>query len=397
MILLDGFSGIGGFAKGLYDAGYEFSEHYFSEIDKHAIANYKYNFKDAKYAEAVEHINRDRIPRPDIFTFGWPCQDNSIAGKRKGQQGRYQWTAGDAKVLSFKRYKELRNSVALYMGKRENKTRSGLLHEANRVKRELQPHTFIAENVKGLLSVNDGADIIEAIKILADINTGSPQYTVEMQLFNTSWFLPQNRERLYFVGHLGATGVKRVFPFGENDGVPTQEPQSEPTQPQTQICGTIKPKYGQRAEDTYVKVGTWRTHKDGQGFRVSKSNLCPTIPARARTDGSGQPVISVKPIIGPTRKGYRQNGRRVKDNGEPAFTLTTQDKHGIMINDTDIRCLTEVECERLQGFPDGWTKYGDYDGQIKPMSKTQRYKQLGNAVSTVVVKAIGKKLKYNLK
>lgn len=438
MILLDGFSGIGGFAKGLQDAGFTFSQHHFSEIDKHAIANYKHNFKNAKYAGSIELINRNKLPKADIFTFGWPCQDNSISGKRKGQQGRYQWTASDEKSLSYKRYKELRNSIAFYMDERKDSTKSGLLHEANRIKKELQPHTFIAENVKGLLSVNAGTDIIEAIRVLTDLDTGSPQYTIEMQLFNTSWFLPQNRERLYFIGHHGTKCIKRIFPFGQAEEIHTTTgtDKKEIHKPASTLTARQYANWG----GNFVKAGTWRTHKDGQGFRECKSNLCPTIPARARLDGSGQPVLSVKAVLTPERKEKRQNGRRIKENGEPAFTLNTQDRHGIIIQtntskgydianegdsvnygipssktrrgrigknkaqtldtsvnqgivqNAEIRRFTEVECERLQGFPDNWTAYGNYDGTVKEMSKTQRYKQLGNAVSTVVVKAIGKKL-----
>ena len=81
MILLDMFSGIGGFHLGLEDAGFKFSEVYFSEIDKHAIANYKYNFKDAKYIGSVESILRSGIRRPNIITFGSPCQDFSQIGR----------------------------------------------------------------------------------------------------------------------------------------------------------------------------------------------------------------------------------------------------------------------------------------------------------------------------
>ena len=90
IILLDLFAGTGGFAKGLTDAGFTIKEHYFSEIDKHAIANYQYNFPNAKYLGPVEHVCRSKYPiTPNIITFGWPCQDNSIAGKRKGQRDEY--------------------------------------------------------------------------------------------------------------------------------------------------------------------------------------------------------------------------------------------------------------------------------------------------------------------
>jgi DNA (cytosine-5)-methyltransferase 1 len=64
-----------------------------------------------------------------------------------------------------------------------------------------------------------------------------------------------------------------------------------------------------------------------------------------------------------------------------------------VINNKSLRRLTEIECERLQGFPDDWTKLGDYDGEIKPISKTNRYKMIGDAVSTPLIKLIGERLK----
>jgi len=80
---IDLFSGLGAFPKGLIDAGFKLKNHYFSEVDKYAIANYKYNFKNAKYVGKVQEIKTDEIQRPDILTFGSPCQDLSLAGKKK--------------------------------------------------------------------------------------------------------------------------------------------------------------------------------------------------------------------------------------------------------------------------------------------------------------------------
>lgn len=186
---IDLFSGIGGLHEGLLRAGFVFKKHYFSEIDKHAIANYKFNFPDAEYIGSVLNVSgvgiRAKHPTEKIIiTFGWPCQDNSIAGKRKGH------TSG---------------------------TRSSLLFEAGRIIMESKCEIFIAENVKGLSSVNEGMDFPKAIRFLTDFDTDNPQYTLEVQLLNTSWVLPQNRERYYFVGLIGASSKQRVFPITEND------------------------------------------------------------------------------------------------------------------------------------------------------------------------------------
>ena len=93
----------------------------------------------------------------------------------------------------------------------------------------------------------------------------------------------------------------------------------------------------------------------------------------------------VEPCMSPTMGMKQQNGRRFKENGEPAFTLTAQDRHGIKVNGV-IRMLTPLECERLQGFPDGWTSI---------LPNTHRYRVLGNAVSVPVIKAIGKAISSN--
>ena len=85
------------------------------------------------------------------------------------------------------------------------------------------------------------------------------------------------------------------------------------------------------------------------------------------------------PVSGVIREQKSQNGRRFKDDGDPSFTLTGQDVHGVLLSDNRIRRLTPTECERLQGFPDGWTK---------GLSDTQRYKTLGNAVTVNVVDAV---------
>jgi len=139
--------------------------------------------------------------------------------------------------------------------------------------------------------------------------------------------------------------------------------------------------------DTIIIAGTLLTHKDGKGFREMKEGICPTIPARAREDGSGQPVIAI-PVLTPDRLEKRQNGRRFKTNNEPSFTITAQDKHGVY-NGKTIRRITPLECERLQGFPDDWTRR-DCDNNI--VADTSRYKALGNAVTVNVIEYIGRNI-----
>jgi len=174
--MLDLFSGIGGFAKGIVDAGLTFNWHGFSEIDKYAKAIYKYHFPKAEDLGDVRTIQPERLPKLDLVTFGFPCQDLSVAGKRRGLEG----------------------------------VRSGLFYEAMRIIRVTRPPHFIFENVKGLFSSNQGKDWLAVLGEIAECG-----YDGQWQLLNTRWFLPQNRERVYFVEHLRGQCRPEIFPIGE--------------------------------------------------------------------------------------------------------------------------------------------------------------------------------------
>ena len=265
---LDLFSGIGGFHLGFEKAGFEVNS-YFSEIDKYAIDVYKNNFKNSTYVGSVTDVRAEQLPKIDAITFGSPCQDFSLAGKRKGMGG----------------------------------DRSSLITEAIRLIDECRPRFFIWENVKGTFSSNNGEDFWAIIQ--AFTNLGG--YRLEWQLLNTKWFLPQNRERIYLVGYLGDECSGQVFPIRESSKQ-TNELQVQ----QTNTC-CLTTRYEAAANGSYVierklnaqkvEIGTLRTHNDGKGFRKIKDGDCQTIPARAREDGSGQPIIKINSATSKGRVG----------------------------------------------------------------------------------------------
>lgn len=103
------------------------------------------------------------------------------------------------------------------------------------------------------------------------------------------------------------------------------------------------------------------------------------------------PKIGVRPVLSPDRGVKKQNGRRIKDDGEESFTLTAEDRHGVVLDSGEIvriRKLTPKECFRLQGWTDDY-----YEKAAFVNSDSQLYKQAGNGVTVTVIEAIGKNLK----
>jgi DNA (cytosine-5)-methyltransferase 1 len=285
---LDLFSGIGGFSLGFQRAGWKFDKHYFSEINKYAIKVYQRHFPDAIGLGSITGIRPEELGQIDLITFGFPCQDLSIAGKRAGLEG----------------------------------SRSGLFFEAMRIIRYLKPSIFVFENVEGLLTSNDGKDFEIVLREIADIGL----YECEWQLLNTSWVLPQNRERVYFIGHLGERGGRKVFPIGEGDfktNISNGEAQ----------CSIIDPNYLERdcrIYDDCCPTLSARDYKEGKMVvdrRIHQINN----PKHSNDTLNSQHKVLVKPCLTPNRPEKRQNGRRFKEDGEDSFTLTSQDVHGVMI------------------------------------------------------------------
>lgn len=214
--------------------------------------------------------------------------------------------------------------------------RGALFFELERILRAKRPQRFVFENVKGLLSHDAGRTFKAVVAAIDELG-----YHVEWQVLNSRHFgVAQNRERLFLVGHSRTTSRAEVFPFQESD-----------------IGPPAKNRLSRRK--TVVSVAI-RGRREGACLEARNDNV-----ASALRTGSGG---SSKALIG-------HLGHRVND--------------GLIRNVVSIRRLTPVECERLQGFPDGWTEFGiDETGQQTVMSDTQRYKCLGNAVTVSVARAI---------
>ena len=346
--LIDICSGIGGFPQGLKQAGFTFGEEYYAEIDKNAERIYKRHFPNAQPLGDITAVDPNRFicgPENDFFiTGGFPCQSFSIAGKRSGFED----------------------------------TRGTIFFDIARIAKHVRPKYMLLENVKGLLSHDEGRTFKTIIRTLDELRIFE---TIEWFVFNSkNHGVAQNRERICIFCSRKGSGRQVLL---EREKVKRSvEGSTATTVVRTLTAGGHSG--GLHSGMTLLSIGDYR--KDC-GFRWRKDGSSPTIMARSREDVFGQPVITI-PVLTPDRPEKRQNGRRFKNNNDHSFTITAQDKHGIY-NGKTIRRLTPLECERLQGFPDGWTKE---DSVHKKMSDSSRYKACGNAVTVNVIEHIGRNI-----
>lgn len=425
MNFLDLFAGIGGFRLGMERAGHKCVG--FCEIDKFARSSYKamHNTEnEIEYHDIKEVTNeefRKLRGKVDIICGGFPCQAFSIAGKQLGFED----------------------------------TRGTLFYEIARATKEIKPRYLLLENVRNLLSHDKGQTFTRILKILDELG-----YDVEWQVLNSKNFgVPQNRERVFIVGHLRGGCTYKVFPVRGEDKEPDFEPKiniigntknpngtSKGTRTivhdKNGIIGALtatdykEPKQVAINHPNYIKI---KGYISGSKYRSTSQiydvqGISPTL--NTMQGGGREPKVAV-PVFTPDRVEKRQNGRRFKENGEPMFTLTTQDRHGVLIkeankqgysvasvgdsvnisrpnsktrrgrvgkniantllttdeqgvvlSDYKIRKLTPKECWRLQGFPDEL-----FDKAQEVNSNSQLYKQAGNSVTVNVIEEIAKRLK----
>ena len=403
MNFIDFCSGIGGFRLGLELAGYKCMG--FCEKDKFAVKSYRAMFdtKGEWFAGDVTKLKSEDIPYADIWCFGFPCQDISVAGKQRGLSG-----ARSGIYFSI---------IDLVKGKEEKD----------------KPTYLLIENVKNLLSINDGFDFAE---VLSELDQSG--YDAMWQVLNSKDFgVPQNRERVFIVANLRSRGRREILPItGENASALKQ------------IIGGMQ---GYRVYDTDGISATLIGNAGGIGAKTglyfidqSKTKVQITENSRCITSrytggivnrtAMNSAILEARAVITPNRNNKRQNGRRIKESEEVMFTLTSQDRHGVAIKEATkkgyteatfgdsinfsvpnsktrrgrvgkgisntldtgcqiatldrnyrIRRLTPKECFRLQGFPDEL-----FEKARKVNSDAQLYKQAGNAVTVNVAFTLAK-------
>lgn len=407
MRFLDLFAGIGGFRLGMEMAGHECVG--YVEIDKFARQSYEaiHDTKGEWTAydiatvtdEHIRELGRERGPI-HVICGGFPCQSFSIAGKRGGF----------------------------------NDTRGTLFFEIMRFASILRPRYLFLENVEGLLN-HDGGDTFEVIlRTLDEVG-----YDAEWDVLNSKDFgVPQNRERVFIIGHLRGQCTRKVFPIAtvstETDcelvgllDLPGKEQLNRVYSPEG-LSPTLTTMQGGRQEPkiviqkTHGATTTIKYNETGtlQAARLDKipnvmmpTDIAKTVRSSGRSSFDGKHTHDVVAVLTPDREEKRQNGRRMKEPGEPMFTLTAQDKHGVY-DGYRIRKLTPKECWRLQGFPDWAFDLAKYykleeadqiikqqkhkgrniphNTRIERMSDSQLYKQAGNSVTVNVIYEIAKRL-----
>jgi len=430
LTFLDLFAGIGGFRLGMQLAGH--APVGWVEWDKFARKSYEaihepegeWTAHDITRVsdDDIRNLGRERGP-VQVICGGFPCQAFSVAGKRGGF----------------------------------NDTRGTLFFEIMRFASILRPRYLFLENVVGLLNHDNGNTFETILRTLDEVG-----YDAEWDVLNSKDYgVPQNRERVFIIGHLRGGRTRKVFPLsntgsevdckliglldikGKEQIKRVYDPQGISPTLTTMQGGNQEPKiviqktHGSTTTVKHDETGTLQAARldkipcivDQGKLKLRNDNISTRLSASyykgLDNHGARTGVAEIRPVLTPDREEKRQNGRRFKEPGEPMFTLTAQDKHGVaikkighlesdsgqtgavystdgiaptqlkqhgnavtkIVDDWRIRKLTPRECFRLQGFPD-WA----FDRASAVNSDSQLYKQAGNSVTVNVIHAIASQL-----
>ena len=343
LTFLDLCSGIGGFRLGLEAAGHKCIG--YCEYDKYARASYEamYDTKGEWKADDVTKLKPGDIPYADIWTFGFPCQDISIAGKQRG--------------LSGKRSGIYYSIIDLVKGKKESD----------------KPTYLLVENVKNLLSVNGGFDFAA---VLSEMDEAG--YDTRWQVFNSKDHgVPQNRERVFFIANLRSRGRREILPVSGEDGRTLKEVIGGMQGYRVYDPEGVSVTLGANGGGVGAKTGLYFIDQVKDKPKITQLARCLIAKYNAgvvnRPTNSG--VLEAHAVITPDRMEKRQNGRRMKEEGEPMFTLTGQDRHGVYLcNKSTDECDAGVEVPVRNGTKQGYdlAHPGDGISLAYPKSSTRR-------------------------
>ena len=377
LTFLDFFSGVGGFRHGLELAGMKCIG--FCEKDKFARKSYEamYDTKGEWFHDDITTIDPTRLPKADLWCAGSPCQNVSIAGKRAGLYG-------ERSGLFF-------TFVELIKSQKE----------------EDKPEWVLLENVKGLLSSGGGRDYLDYLSILDEAG-----YDLEWQVFNSKDYgVPQNRERIYTIGHLRREGRRQVLPISRESSSHLKQlvggMQSYRVYDPSGIATTLVGEGGGLG----AKTGLYLIDQSLTEPKLTEEARCLTARYTAgatKRTAMNSGVLEVQPILtqgikvrNGTKQGYQlavvgdsvdlsypsSLTRRARVGRGIAHNLSCSCQMGAVVwkgRVVKIRRLTPKECFRLQGFSD------DLFEKAKAVnSDAQLYKQAGNGVTVPVVYAIG--------
>ena len=374
------FDGIGGWLLAARHAGV--TPVWASEIEPFPCSVTARNFPEVKQLGDITQIDPDTLTPVDIICAGSPCQDLSIAGKRKGLDGE-------------------RSSLF--------KTAISIFHQIR--ERTGRPRFFVWENVPGAFSSNKGLDFRAVLEEIGQTeipmppngkwaNAGMvelPQCQIAWRVLDAQyWGVPQRRRRIFLVADFAADGRCAGEILFEPEGM-SGDPATGEGAREGVARGT--------ADGTRIAVYDIQ-HRDDV-IRPVKDGKIPTLTARMGTGGHNVPIVNAYCIAGNTIDRKIENGGNGKGVlAETAYTLNTIDRHAVAeiygaksyseyergkvaalrasgrnygggsenlaLSYSIVRRLTPTECERLQGLDDGYTDGG---------SDTTRYKALGNGMA----------------
>jgi len=408
------FAGVGGFDLGFERAGHECVLQV--EKDQHCLEVLRRRWPNVPKMEDVRDVTKQSAPDVDMVIGGFPCQDVSLAGTRKGLDG--------------------------------GRSRSGLWFEFHRILRELRPRIAVVENVPGLFSSNGGNDFATILRGLSEQRYLSAWRVLDAQFFG----VPQRRRRVFFVASLGDGACAEILFERESVRRDTAksrktrpgaagEPQGRPGGVEPVIADPLRSggdglppsprtpgevvynaySAADRIRGTEGVASTLSSEGGGTGAKTglycidmgggkSGAAVSATVTAKWAKQAGGPAGSAsetdncvIQDTVGTLdKKCYGDRGDSsdadkmvIQDTAEPLAATLTHHNYADRGNSSDcsklitqsqtgaVRRLTPVECCRLQGFPDDWN-----DDQ----TDSQRYRQMGNAVCVTVAEWLGRRI-----